>query len=167
MKTNKKRLEHQRRILGQKIFRLSRFNEPAPPSGWIKAVRGALGMTIRQLAERTGVDHGVIAQLEKREPEGKVTLASLERIAQAMDCKLVYAILPSDPKETLESIIERNAIKAAGKIIEGVEHTMRLEAQGTTDKEMQMEVTRIARELKDKYDSRIWASDRPKKTKGG
>ena len=156
MRTDKKKQGCQRNIVEQKVSRFSKFNEPVPPSGWVKAIRGSLGITIRQLAGRMGVGHGSISQLEKREPKKKVTLELLERAAAAMDCKLVYAIIPREVGTTLEDIIERRALETASKILKAVGHTMSLEAQGTTEKELQKQIERIARELKESGDPRIW-----------
>lgn len=156
MRIDKKKQASQRRIVEQKIARFSNLSEPEPPSGWVKAIRGSLGLTIRQLAGRMGVGHGSISQLEKREPKKKVTLELLQRAATAMDCKLVYAIVPRETGATLEDIIERRALEAASKILKAVGHSMRLEAQGTTEKELQKEIARIARELKETGDPRIW-----------
>lgn len=156
MRTDKKKQTSQRSIVEQKVSRFSKLNEPLPPSGWVKAIRGSLGITIRQLADRMGVGHGSISQLEKREPKKKVTLEILERAAAAMDCKLVYAIIPREAGTTLEDIIERRALETASKILKAVGHTMSLEAQGTTEKELQKEIERIARELKESGDPRIW-----------
>lgn len=156
MRTDKKKQTSQRNIVEQKISRFSKLNEPVPPSGWIKAIRGSLGITVRQLADHMGVGHGSISQLEKREPKKKVTLELLERAAAAMDCKLVYAIIPRESGATLEEIIERRALEAASKILRAVGHTMSLEAQGTTEKELKKEIERIARELKESGDPRIW-----------
>lgn len=158
MRTDKKKQASQRMIVDQKISRLSKLNEPVPRSGWVKAVRGSLGITIRQLAERMGIGHGSISQLEKREPQKKVTLELLDRAAEAMDCKLVYAIVPRDSGSTLENIIEKRALEAAAKILNSVAHTMGLEAQATTRKKIQNEIERIALELKENADSRIWGS---------
>lgn len=156
MRTNKAKQTSQRRIVQQKVDRFSMLNEPPPPSGWIKAIRGSLGLSIRQLADRVGVGHGSINQIEKREPKRRVTLESLEQVARAMDCKLVYAIVPQESADTLENIIERKALEAAAKILAGVAHTMRIEAQGTSKKELEAEIKRIARTLKEDGDSRIW-----------
>ncbi len=163
MKTNKKQLLNQRRIMEQKIERLGALNEPAPPSGWVKAVRGSLGLTIRQLADRVGVGHGSINQIEKREPKKRVTLESLEQIARAMDCKLVYAIVPQDAASTLEDILNARAKEAATRILRSVEHSMRLEAQGTSEKDVLREVDRIAKELKETGDPRVWSKEIKKK----
>jgi predicted DNA-binding mobile mystery protein A len=166
MRTDKKKQATQRKIMEQKIHRFSKLNEPPPPSGWVKAIRGSLGMTIRQLAERVGVGHGSIAQLEKREPQRKVTLASLDRAAQAMECRVVYALVPKESGASLDTIIESKAREMATRILRDVEHTMRLEAQGTSSRDLQSEIERIASELKAKADSRIWNVPKSK-TKGG
>lgn len=159
MRTNKKQQITQRRIVEQKIDRLGKLNVPAPPSGWVKAIRGSLGLSIRQLADRVGVGHGSINQIEKREPKKRVTLESLEQVARAMDCKLVYAIVPQEVGGTLEDIIDARAKEAATRIMRNVAHSMRLEAQGTSEKEIIREVERIAKELKESGDARIWTTN--------
>lgn len=156
MKTDKKKKMNQKRIVQQKLDQLSKLNEPMPPSGWVKAIRGSLGLSIRQLAERVGVGHGSINQLEKREPKKRVTLESLENAARAMDCKVVYAIVPQESGATLDDIIRNKAVAAASKILKQVSHTMKLEAQGTSDKQVKIEITRIANQLIEAGDNRIW-----------
>jgi predicted DNA-binding mobile mystery protein A len=159
MKTDKKKKSNQKRIVQQKLDQLSKLNEPMPPSGWVKAIRGSLGLSIRQLAERVGVGHGSINQLEKREPKKRVTLESIENAARAMDCKVVYAIVPQESGATLDDIIRNKAIAAASKILKEVSHTMKLEAQGTSDKQVQNEIKRIANQLIESGDNRIWDVD--------
>ena len=165
MKTDKKRLMNQKRIVQQKLNLFHTLNEPTPPSGWIKAIRGSLGLTIRQLADRLGVAHGSIAQLEKREPKKKITLESLEKAARAMDCKVIYAIVPIESGKTLDDIVMSKAQEAAVLILNEVAHTMRLEKQGTSEKQIQKEIERVARELVESNDPRIWET-KGKKLKG-
>src|SRR5215204_4330845 len=71
-----------------------------PSQGWIRAVRDALGMTARQLGERMGVSQPTITQMEHNEVAGSITLATLERAAQALGCRLVYTFVPEEPLET-------------------------------------------------------------------
>ena len=156
MKTDKKQLGNQKRIIQQKLDLFVKLNEPMPPSGWLKAIRGSLGLTIRQLAERVGVGHGSIAQLEKREPKKKVTLESLENAARAMECKVIYALVPIEAGKTLDDIIKGKAQEAASLILKDVAHTMRLEKQGTSEKQIQKEIERVAKELIESNDPRIW-----------
>lgn len=159
MKTDKKKKINQKRIVQQKLDQLSKLNESMPSSGWVKAIRGSLGLSIRQLADRVGVGHGSINQLEKREPKKRVTLESLENAARAMDCKVVYAIIPQVSGATLDDIIRNRAIAAASKILKEVSHTMKLEAQGTSDKQVQNEIKRIANQLIESGDNRIWGAE--------
>lgn len=161
VKTSLKKIMKQRRIVEQKIETMTSLNEPTPPSGWIRAIRVSLGLSIRQLAELVGVTHASINQIERREPLKRVTLSSLEVIAEAMDCKLVYAIIPKNSDSSLEKILEHRALNAAAKILSQVDHTMKLEAQGTNTKALKIEVKRLARELIETNDPLIWETSKP------
>src|SRR6266853_372325 len=97
MKTNRKNLLNQRQLVEKKIRQWTDLRgDCVPRSGWIKAVRGALGMNTRQLAKRVGVEQSNITRLEEREPSGNVSLERLARVAKAMNCRLVYAIVPEE-----------------------------------------------------------------------
>lgn len=159
MKTNRKSLINQRELIDKKVRRwIDLRGDGVPRSGWIKAVRGALGMNARQLAERVGVEQSNITRLEERESSGNVTLQRLARVAKAMDCRLVYAIVPNDGFTNLEDIIEARAKAFAQQIVRRTEHSMRLEKQGTSDQELTREIDNLAKELKSKMDPRIWSS---------
>src|SRR5579863_4818512 len=67
----------------------------SPPSkGWIRAIRQALGVSSGELARRPGTSRQLPLQLEKSEAEDKITLKSLRAVANALDCDLVYALVP-------------------------------------------------------------------------
>jgi predicted DNA-binding mobile mystery protein A len=102
-----------------------------PSRGWIRAIREALGMTTGQLAKRLKVHQPRVIELEKGEATGKITVRSLERAAEALGCKLVYLLVPHEP---LTKTIEDRALQVAERQLASVEQTMRLEAQGVTDK---------------------------------
>jgi len=98
-----------------------------PPSrGWIKAIREALGMTTAQLAERMGVRQPSVVNLEMSEEKGTIQLATLRRAAAALDCTLVYALIPNQP---LETTIRERARAFLRRRRRPVEHTMLLEDQ--------------------------------------
>ncbi|MBK8840823.1 MAG: mobile mystery protein A [Hyphomonadaceae bacterium] len=103
-----------------------------PARGWIKAIREALGMTTAQLAKRMGVPQPRIAELEKREAGRIVTLRSLERAAEALDCRLIYILVPND---SLEDRVNSRAEAVAEAHLAAVDHTMRLEKQSVTDRQ--------------------------------
>ena len=102
-----------------------------PPKGWLRAVRDALGMTTKQLARRLGVSQPRIVELEQSEASGTVTLNTLQRAAEALGCKLVYALVPEKP---LADTVRERAELLARQRRAAVEHTMRLEDQAVKDK---------------------------------
>lgn len=133
--------------------------------GWLKAIRGALGINTRQLAKRCGIQHSSILRIEKNETQDKVSIKSLKKLASAMNCQLVYAIVPKTEYNSLEEIINHQTELLAHKLIKQVDHTMRLEAQGTSTKEIRSQTRKLANELKDKMDSRIWEKSLKKQRK--
>lgn len=102
-----------------------------PPKGWLRAVRDALGMTTAQLARRIGVTQPRIVELEQSEVSGTVTLHSLQRAAEALGCRVVYALVPDRP---LADVVRSRAELVADKQLTSVQHTMALEDQGVRDK---------------------------------
>jgi predicted DNA-binding mobile mystery protein A len=163
MKIDKKKQAIQRQIIERKIRRFAKLAEPIPPSGWIKAIRGSLGMTVKQLALRLGTSASSVSQLEEREPEKKVTIELMEKAARAMNCTFIYAIVPQTPFKKLEDIIDAKAREAASRLLKDVEHTMRLEAQGSSNEEAKKQIEKLAGDLKLKSDSRIWDIQVPTK----
>lgn len=67
-----------------------------PAKGWLRAVREALGMSGRQFARRLGVSAPCITALEKKELSGSVTIKTMRRAAEALDCVFVYALVPRE-----------------------------------------------------------------------
>jgi len=80
----------------------------APPKGWIRAIRDALGMTARQLGNRLGVAQQAVARIEKEEMAGSVTIKTMRRIAECLDCVFVYGFVP---RKSLEETVVRQAKK--------------------------------------------------------
>src|SRR5689334_5348437 len=94
-----------------------------PPRGWIRAIREALGMTTAQLARRIGVSQPRVVAIEQAEKTRAITLDSLERAARALDCELVYALVPRKPLE--EQAINR-ALTLAKRRLAPTRHSMTL-----------------------------------------
>lgn len=103
---------------------LSRVNRPS--RGWIRAIRETLGMTTRQLAERLGMKQPSLTEMESSEAAGNITIKSLQRAAEALGCRLVYALIPIKP--LTETMAER-ASQLAKQKLAAVAQTMRLEDQ--------------------------------------
>lgn len=124
-----------------------------PPKGWIRAVRDALGLTTRQLAARMDRAQPSITALEKNETTEAITLRSLREAAEALDCRLIYAIVPND---SLEAMARRQARSAAEARLRRINHTMGLEAQGVRKPELEAELDRLTEELLRTGGSRLW-----------
>ncbi len=157
MKTNRKNLKDQRQIVDAKIHSfLSLRDILMPPQGWLKTVRNALGLSAAQLAKRMGAQVSDVLHLEKREANESVTLASLQRAAKAMNCRLVWAIVPEQPYESLSDIVEKRAQDLAEQLVKSTDQTMRLEDQGIDSKLSQKQTRELAEELVRDGDQRIW-----------
>jgi predicted DNA-binding mobile mystery protein A len=103
-----------------------------PARGWIKAIRESLGMSTYQLAARMGVSQSTMNKMELGEARGAIQLSSLKRAGEAMNCTLVYALVPND---SLEGFLQQQARKVAAEQLKPVEQTMRLENQALTPDE--------------------------------
>lgn len=131
-------------------------NKARPPHGWIKAIREALGMTAVQLAKRLGVSQPRVFAIEKAEKTGSITLDSLERAANALDCRVVYALVPRKPLDEL--VRERAEIKAM-KRLKSASHTMALEAQSLDEANESEQLKRLVQQLIEKGGSKLWEED--------
>ena len=108
-----------------------------PPKGWIRALRNSLGLSSAQLGKILGVRSQSIDDMEKSEANGAIRLETLRRVAQAMDCTLVYALVPNT---SLNEIVEARARTLAISALASVAHTMALEDQATTDDNLDMQI---------------------------
>lgn len=154
MKKSKSLVKTQRKSLDEKLktYKTAR-GVLNPKSGWIKAIREAIGMTTAQLAERMGIQQSGVTLLEQREVQQKVSLETLQRAARAMNCELVYALVP---KESLEKTVDKQSYMAAKEILKRTTHTMSLELQVAGKAETDLHQDELAAELKNKMDRRLW-----------
>jgi transcriptional regulator with XRE-family HTH domain len=77
-----------------------------PTNGLLRAVRHALHIPVAEIAEKMGVNRSIIFDLEAREPKNTISLKSMSRMAEAMDCKVLYGIVPIGGK-TLDDLAEK------------------------------------------------------------
>ena len=127
-----------------------------PPRGWIKAIREALGMTTAQLGKRLGVSQPRAVKIENTETKGSITLDSLERAAHALDCRLVYALVPRKP---LDELVAERTERLAKKRLKSTSHSMALEAQGVEATDEQEQLKLMIQRLLDKAGSELWEED--------
>lgn len=142
------------RHLDRKLLGLRPLVKTArPPKGWLRAIRNALGMTTAQLARRMGVTQPRIIELEQSEVSGSVTLHSLQRAAEALGCRVVYAIVPDRP---LADTVRMRAERVADKQLASVRHTMSLEDQAVKGKRAGKELRRQFMDELLRRPARLW-----------
>jgi len=117
---------------------------PRPPTGWIKAIREALGMPSVHLARRLGVTLPTATRLELSEAEDRITLATLRRAAAALGCELQYALVP---RQSLADTLETRATQLARQRMAAISHTMALEAQSTSQETVEAQTRTLADSL--------------------
>jgi predicted DNA-binding mobile mystery protein A len=143
-----------RRQLDKQLNPLQSFaRAPRPRKGWIREVRDALGMTARQLAQRLGISQPLVAKFERSEGAETISLKSLRTVAEARDCTLVYAFVPND---SLETTLTQQAERRAAELLQRIEHTMRLEAQGRLTEEIDIERQELAQEMIRTLSRELW-----------
>jgi predicted DNA-binding mobile mystery protein A len=88
--------------------------EKNPTQGLLRAVRHALGVPAAEMLKEIGVSPSVLFRLEQSERRGTISVNGLDRVAQAMGCKLIYAVVPRNGK-TLEDLADDRAL---GRVME-------------------------------------------------
>lgn len=115
-----------------------------PKRGWVRAIRDALGMSAEQLGKRAGMAKQAVSTAESRELHSKITLANLKKLADAMDCDVVYALVP---RSSLEDLVTRQAKAIARERLGLVSHTMALEDQRVAEELSESQFERLVQEL--------------------
>lgn len=118
--------------------------------GWIKYMRSVLGMTLKDLAKLTNLSIPGIADAEKREQKGKITIENLSKLADAMECDFVYGFIP---KEDIQAILKRKSIQKAKESILQADIHMELEDQ-QVDENIDERITLLAENLLEK--GKVW-----------
>lgn len=133
----------------------SKYGRPA--KGWVKTLRVVLNMSAEQFANRLGVKRARVNQLESAEMHDAVTLRTLREAANAMECDLVYAIVPKN-NSTLEDIIKKQAEQIAKERVANVAHSMLLEAQTIDSDSLKLQKEELARSLLEHLNKKFWAT---------
>lgn len=119
-------------------------------TGWITYMRQAMSMSLESLSKVVGLKTSTVHQIEKREQSGRVTIQSMQKIAAAMNCEFVYALVP---KQELSKFLRAKAIEKATLMVNQADVHMTLEDQKVSG-DIKARISRIADELLEKGD--IW-----------
>jgi predicted DNA-binding mobile mystery protein A len=119
-----------------------------PKEGWVRTLRKALGMSSPQLARRLGISKSQASQMERMEVEDRITLKQLRRVADSLDCELMYALVPRKP---IDIMLRERAMEKAQKLVTKTDVQMKLEAQQLTNEQLknqiEIETGRLVREM--------------------
>jgi predicted DNA-binding mobile mystery protein A len=107
-------------------------------------------MSTAQLAMRLGVKQPSVVDLEQSERKGTIALSTLRRVAEALDCTLVYALVPNKP---LQAMVHDRARALAHQRRAAVEHSMLLEDQAAGSEDSEEQLDEIVRTINP---GRLW-----------
>jgi predicted DNA-binding mobile mystery protein A len=141
--------------LNHKMASFALLTEVAiPPTGWIKAIRTALGMSMQQLGRKLSITKQSIQDIEKREKEGAITIKALSELGKALDMRLVYGFVPNDG--SLDALIEKKAAQLATTIVLRTSNTMKLEDQENSRQRIAKAIQEKTAELKNEMPKILW-----------
>jgi predicted DNA-binding mobile mystery protein A len=103
-----------------------------------------------------------VVGLEKAEAGKTITLETLERAARALDCTLVYALVPREPLETL---VRERARDCARAHLRTISHSMALEDQRVDEQDERTQLERLVQELIDGRGSALWDRSEPQSSR--
>lgn len=129
------------------------LDQQPPSAGWISTIRNALGISMRALAKKMGCTQANIAALEDRERKGTITLESLNQVAAALNCRLVYGLVPIKP---INEILEDQARLVARKRMRIVNQTMALEDQALTKSQLRSQENNLAQQILEGPTNKLW-----------
>lgn len=129
------------------------LNKDIPRRGWIRAIQEALGVTNVQLAKRLKLKPQTIEDMQHYEVSGTIKLQTLRKLAEALDCRVVYAVVPPKP---LDAMRRDRAQEIASRQLRHVAHSMKLEDQGISETEEQRVLDRLIEELLNGNPKKLW-----------
>lgn len=150
---NKKSLQIQQ--LSSKMQAYSGLQKLAPPpTGWIRAIRNAIGMSMQQLGNRLSMTKQSVQDIERREKDGSITIKALREAAKALDMQLLYGFVPADG--SLEALIDRKAKELAKQIVLRTSNTMKLEDQENSRQRIEKAIEERAIIIKNEMPKTLW-----------
>jgi predicted DNA-binding mobile mystery protein A len=153
MNTRKLQIEH----LDKRFKALPQVSDfAAPPLGWIKAIRSALGISLQQIATSLSKTRQSVKEMELREKEGTITLNTLREVARSLDMELVYALVPKDG--SLSALIDRKVLEMARAIVQRTSQTMKLEDQENTELRIEKAIEETFAAIKYEMPKTLWDS---------
>jgi predicted DNA-binding mobile mystery protein A len=113
-------------------------------------------MSTAELAIRMRVSQSAASDLERSETHETIKLETLRRAADALDCDVVYFLVP---RSSLDEAVGTQARRMAARHLAGVAHHMRLEDQTVDDADTADQLNELAARLADRRG--LWSDVSP------
>jgi len=150
---SKKSLQIQQ--LNSKMLAFASLQKVAPPpTGWIKAIRNAIGMSMLQLGKQLSITKQSVQDIERREKDGSISIKALREAARALDMQLIYGFVPNDG--SLEALIDRKAKELATQIVQRTSNSMKLEDQENSKQRIEKAIEERATIIKNEMPKTLW-----------
>ncbi len=141
--------------LNNKMLAFNSLHKVAmPPTGWLKALRLALGMSSQQVAQKLSISRQGVQDMENREKDGSITIKALREVANALDMQMVYGFVPKDG--SLEALIDRKAKALATQIVQRTSNSMKLEDQENSKERIEKAIEERAVIIKNEMPKTLW-----------
>jgi predicted DNA-binding mobile mystery protein A len=152
MKTNTLAQDQFDRNLPSLIDNARAITHNAPEAGWVRTLRQLLQMSSTALAKRLGIAHSGLHKIEKGERGGTVSIATLRRVAAALDADFVYAIVPRKP---LRDMLHNRALEIARDHLQSPSSAAAVENQPFSGEQLELRIQALADQLKTRP-RRLW-----------
>ena len=126
----------------------------APERGWINAIRNTINISEEQFSDRLKLNRGGIFSLERSEKDGTISIDTLSEVAEALEMKLVYAIIPKSGN--LDSFITKKAMKVAEGIVLDSDPSIKLNHEGFYTAEVTESIEALAQDIKRELRKSLW-----------
>ena len=124
-----------------------------PKLGWVRAIRESLGMSAVAFARRLGMSDAGVHKLEKAEASDSITLASLRKMAEALDCELQYVLLP---RTSLKQHLIDRAKLVVNEQISPIRQSMAREGQSVKESQNKFHYEIAIKELLEGSRRELW-----------
>jgi len=141
------------RQLDESFKDFQNLQKRSPRDGWIKEIRTAIGMRNSQLAKRIGKSISTVAAFQRNEARGAITLNSLRKVADALNCEVVYALVP---RESLGKTVNDRLRQKAAEKVGRVGRTMALEAQTVNQAQANQQVDDLVQKWRLQTPPDLW-----------
>ena len=145
-------LKRQQTEKSLEIWRSTQLSR-TPNQGWIRTIREALGMSVDSLADRLNITPAGVRKVESAEAADAISLKSLMKAAEALDCELQYALVP---KYSLEEMRDRQATRKAKEQIQSTGHSMKLEDQEVDSDSQKLLFEELKKSLLEGNGKELW-----------